>query len=328
MPPHQQVTGAMKRVAPKRLAWLAVSLVSLGAVAWWAKGQHAPKMPTNASGASWLAASLAAYALALALRGWRWHRILLLARVPHKRADAFWLMPVAYMGNTVLPLRGGEFLRISLLASRATVRVREVLGTVIAERILDVATLAVVFAVLTLSGVDGAPTGKIAAYIAAGLVLLAAAGLVGYLMLRRRGRFDSFEARARPYTSAARLFAHPAGIPLAGMSGLIWVLEGTTVMLVGRSLGIHLGLLAAMLTNVIASLASAIPAGPAFVGTYDGGILLGLHAAKMYGSDATGFLLLVRAVVFIPVTIVGLIVLVTRYGGLRRNRHASPAVET
>jgi hypothetical protein len=307
----------------KRAAWIAVSLVSLGAVVWWATRQQAPKMPTSAEGASWLAASLAAYALALVLRGWRWHRILSLSRVPHERADAFWLMPVAYMGNTVLPLRGGEVLRISLLSSRAGARVREVLGTVIAERILDVATLAVVFAVLTLAGVDGAPTGKIAAYIAVGLVILAAAGLVGYLWLRRRGRFDAFATKIRPYASASKLFAHPSGIPLAGVSGLIWVLEGVTVMLVGRSLGIHLGLLSALLTNVIASLASAIPAGPGFVGTYDGGVLLALHAANVQGGAATGFLLLLRAVVFIPVTIVGLVVLVVRYGGLRRNRGAT-----
>jgi len=190
-----------------------------------------------------------------------------------------------------------------------------------------VATLAVIFVALTLSGVDGAPTGKTVAWVAAGLVLLGAVALVGYLMLRRRGRFASFAARARPYTSASKLFVHPAGIPLAGISGLIWLLEGTTVMLVGRSLGIHFGLLAALLTNVIAALASAIPAGPAFAGTYDSGVLLGLHAAKVNGSAATGFLLLVRAVVFIPVTIVGLIVLVVRYGGLRRNRAATVAAD-
>jgi uncharacterized membrane protein YbhN (UPF0104 family) len=311
----------------KRVIWIVVSLISLGAVVWWATRQQAPQMPTNATGASWLAASVGAYGLALVLRGWRWHRILRLSRIPHQRADAFLLMLVAYMGNTVLPLRGGEVLRISLLASRASARVREVLGTVIAERTLDVATLAVIFVVLTLTGVDGAPTGKIAAYVAAGLVLLAAVGLVGYLALRRRGRFDAFATKIRPYASASKLFAHPEGITLAGASGLIWLLEGTTVLLVGRSLGIHLGLLAALLTNVIASLFSALPAGPGYAGSYDAGILLGLHAARVYSGAATGFLLLVRAVVFIPVTIVGLVVLVMRYGGLRRNRAASLAVE-
>jgi uncharacterized membrane protein YbhN (UPF0104 family) len=314
----------MKRPAAKRLVWIVVSIVSLGAVVWWATRQHAPKMPTSAVAVGWLAASLGAYGLAIVLRGWRWHRILNLSRIPHERADAFWLMPVTYMGNTVLPLRGGEILRISLMSKRAHAGVREVTGTVIAERILDVATLAVLFAVLTWSGVDGAPTGKIAAYLAAGCVLLAAALLFVYLLLRRRGRFDTFAGRIRPYAHGSRLFAHAEGWKLAGMSGLIWLLEGVTVMLVGRSLGIHLDLLAALLTNVIATLFSAVPAGPAYAGSYDAGILLGLHAASVNGAVALGFLLLVRFIVFVPVTIVGLFVLVLRYGGLRRNRASTP----
>ena len=315
----------MKRAA-KKLAWIVVSIVSLGAVVWWATRQHAPKMPTSTAGAAWLAASLGVYGLAIVLRGWRWHRILNLSRIPHERADAFWLIPVTYMGNTVLPLRGGEVLRITLMSKRANAGVREVLGTVIAERILDVATLAVLFAVLTWTGVDGAPTGKIAAYVAATCVLLTAALLFAYLLLRRRGRFDTFADRVRPYAHASRLFAHAEGFTLSGVSGVIWLLEGATVMLVGRSLGIHLGLLPALLTNVIATLASAIPAGPGFVGTYDGGILLGLHAAGVTGGAATGFLILVRFIVFVPVTIVGLVVLVVRYGGLRRNRGSTHLV--
>jgi uncharacterized protein (TIRG00374 family) len=319
----------MKLAVPRKLVWIVVSVVSVGAVVWWATRQHAPKMPTSAASAGWLVASLGVYALAIFLRGWRWDRILTLSRIPHERADAFWLIPVTYMGNTVLPLRGGEILRISLMSKRAHARVREVLGTVIAERILDVTTLAVLFVVLTWTGIDGAPTGKIAAYFAAALLVFGALLLFVYLLLRRRGRFDTFAGRIRPYAHASRLFAHAEGWTLAGMSGLIWLLEGATVMLVGRSVGIHLDLLAALLTNVIATLFSAVPAGPAYAGSYDAGILLGLHAANVNGAAALGFLLLVRFIVFVPVTIVGLVVLVVRYGGLRRNRSSTHlAVET
>lgn len=318
----------MSRAAATKLVWIAVSLVSLAAVGWWATKQHAPTMPTTAAGAAWLVAALGAYGAALALRGWRWHRILKLARIPHERADAFWLIPVTFMGNAVLPLRGGEVLRISLLSSRTTAGAREVVGSVIAERILDVATLAVIFVVLTWTGVDGAPTGQAAAHVAAGLVVVAALALVGYLVLRRRGRFDAFAAWIRPFTRASRLFVHPEGLPLAGLSVLIWLLEGATVMLVGRSLGIQLGMLPALLTNVIASLFSALPAGPGYAGSYDAGILLGLHAASVNGGLAVGFLLLIRAVVFVPVTLVGLVVLVVRYGGLRRSASIPVGVES
>jgi hypothetical protein len=99
-------------------------------------------------------------------------------------------------------------------------------------------------------------------------------------------------------------------------------------MLVGRSLGIQLGMLPALLTNVIASLFSALPAGPGYAGSYDAGILLGLHASHVNGGLAVGFLLLIRAVVFVPVTLVGLVVLVVRYGGLRRSGSIPVPVES
>lgn len=306
----------------RRALWIVISLISLGAVVWWASRQHAPRMPTSAAGASWLVASLGVYAVALVLRGWRWHRIMALARIPHKRADAFLLMLVAYMGNTVLPVRGGEVLRISILGSRTSARVREIVGSVIAERVLDIATLAVIFAVLTWEGVAGAPTGTLAADLAAAALVAAALLLLMYLALRRRGRFESFATRVRPFAVASKLFIRPDGIPLAGVSGVIWLLEGLTLLFVGRSLGLHLTILEALLTNVIASLFSALPAGPGYAGSYDAGILLGLHASKVMGGAAVGFLLLARFVVFVPVTLVGLVILVARYGGLRRRRTA------
>ena len=302
----------------KRAIWILVSVLSLGAVVWWASRQQAPQLPTSAVGASWLAASLGVYAVALALRGWRWHRIMILAGIPHRRADAFRLTLVAYMGNTVLPARGGEVLRVSIMGTRTSARLREVVGSVIAERLLDFATVAAIFVVLTWEGVAGAPTGRLSADIAAGVIAAAAVALMAYLSLRRRGRFHSFAARVRPFARASRIFARPEGIPLAGVSVVIWVLEATTLLLVGRSLGLHLSALDALLTTVIASLFTALPAGPGYAGSYDAGVLLALHASGIAGSDAVGFLLLARFVVFVPVTLVGLVILVARYGGLRR----------
>ena len=81
-------------------------------------------------------------ACTLALRGWRWHRVMALrTAIPHRRRDALGLTLVAYMGNNVLPARGGEVLKIGILGARTTARRREILGTVIAERLLDAAVL-------------------------------------------------------------------------------------------------------------------------------------------------------------------------------------------
>jgi hypothetical protein len=69
--------------------------------------------------------------------------------IQHRRTDAYGLVAVGYLGNTVLPARGGEVFRIFLLSERSTALKREVLGSIVAERLLDATAL--VFAALSLS---------------------------------------------------------------------------------------------------------------------------------------------------------------------------------
>ena len=76
-----------------------------------------------------------------------------------------------------------------------------------------------------------------------------------------------------------------------------------------------------------AAIALSVGVGASAIASFIG-ILLGLHAAQVYGGLAVGFLLLIRAVVFVPVTIVGLVVLVVRYGGLRRSASIPVPVES
>jgi uncharacterized membrane protein YbhN (UPF0104 family) len=304
----------------KRAAWIVVSLLSLGAVAWWTSHQHEPQMPTGADGAFWLVASLAVYATALALRGWRWHRIMVLSGIPHRRADAFGLTLVAYMGNTVLPARGGEVLRVAIMKKRSPAGLPEIVGSVIAERLFDLVALGAMFAVLTWEGVAGAPAGRLAADIAAAAIAAAAAGLALYLALRRRGHFEAFAARVRPFVRASKLLTRPEGVRLLVMSLAIWLLEGLTLLLVGNALALHLSVVEALLTAVIAALASSLPAGPGYAGSYDAGVLVALRASGIAGGSAIGFLLLARFVVFVPVTVAGVWVFLTRYGELRLRR--------
>lgn len=308
-----------------RVLQIAASVISLGAVAWWIARQDAPHFPGSASGWLWLVAALACYAVGLTLRGWRWHRIMRLAHIPHARADAYGLTLVGYMGNNVLPARGGELLRIALLGARTTARRREVLGSIVAERLLDAAVLAALFAVMTWAGVGGAPAGQAPALGAALALVAGGATLAGYLALRRRGRFERFAERVRPVARASKIFARPQGLPLAALSTVIWLLDGVTLLLIGHGLGRELALVDAGLIVVLASLAAAIPAAPGYAGTFDAGMVLGLEAAGITGGAGVGILLLARAVMFVPVTLVGLGVLVARYGGFAAGRRRLPS---
>jgi uncharacterized membrane protein YbhN (UPF0104 family) len=300
-----------------------VSLVSLAAVAWWISGQESPRLPSSSAGYAWLALAFAVICVNFALRGWRWHRIMLSAGVVHRRRDAYGLTLVGYMGNNVLPARGGEFMKVGLLGERTPARRREVLGTVIVERVLDVGVLLALFAGLTWAGVNDAPGGGGAAIAAVAALAGAGIGLAAYLRLRRRGRFDRFAALIRPVAGACRLLARPQGIALALLSLTIWCLDGLTFMLIARSVGFELDPLASAGVIVLASLAAAIPAAPGYVGTFDAGMLLGLRAAGVDGGDAVGVLLLARFLFFVPVTVVGLGTLMFGYGGLQGRRRVS-----
>jgi uncharacterized membrane protein YbhN (UPF0104 family) len=300
-----------------------VSVLSLAAVVVWVLRQDSPELPHTTHGFLWLCASLGLSAVTLTLRGWRWHRVMRIADVDHQAVDAYALTAVAYMGNNVLPARGGELLKVGILGSRSTSRRREILGSVVAERLFDAGALAVIFVVLTWAGVDGAPTGQRAAFIVAAVLVAAAAGLLAYMALRRRGRFERFATTIRPVAGGAKVFVRPAGLPLGAVSLVIWVLEGLNLVFIARSVSLHLSLLDGVLTTVLASLLAAVPAAPGYAGTFDAGLILGLNAAGAAGALAVGVLLLARFMFFVPVTIVGLILLIVRYGGLHlRERRA------
>jgi uncharacterized membrane protein YbhN (UPF0104 family) len=294
-----------------------VSIVSLGAVAWWISGQEAPRLPDSPTGWAWLGVAALVVAGNFTLRGLRWHFVMRHAGVPHRLRDALGLTLVGYMGNNVLPARGGELLKIGLLGQRTTARRREVLGTVIVERVLDAAVLAVLFVVLTWANVKGsAEAGATPALVAAALVA-AALGLAGYVRLRSRGRVDRFAAPIRPVAGAAKLFIRPAGVPLAALSLVIWCLDGLSFMLMASALDVELAFLPALAVIVLASLASAVPAAPGYLGTFDAALLVGLNAAGVEGGSAVGVLLLARFMYFVPVTIAGLGTLVVGYGASR-----------
>ena len=52
------------------------------------------------------------------------------------------------MGNNVLPARAGDAIRAVLMAPRAGTSIRTVIGTLLAERLLDIAVLVAIFVIV------------------------------------------------------------------------------------------------------------------------------------------------------------------------------------
>src|SRR3712207_1899224 len=92
--------------------------------------------------------AIACYGIATLVRAERWHWLLLDERARPSRADTYALTCVGYMGNNVLPARAGDAIRVVLMAPRAGTSKRTVVGTLLAERLLDVGLLVAVFVVV------------------------------------------------------------------------------------------------------------------------------------------------------------------------------------
>lgn len=306
----------------RRWLGLLVSALALLGFAWWAAHQEAPTIPTSAAALSKLGLGVLVYAAATVVRGWRWHVLLRRSGVEHHAADAYALVPVGYMGNTILPARGGELLRVVLLAARSPARKREIAGAILAERLLDALVLAGLFVLLTLARIGGSPAGDWPAVAAAvGLALVGAAAIAA-LRLGHSPRFAALVERVRPVARASVLLFRPVGALLALATAGVWLLEGIVFTLVGGALGLGVSLLEGVFLVVLSSFFALIPAAPAYAGTFDAAIVFGLKALKITGGAAFSFALLVRAVLFVPITVVGLVLVVARYGGWRAVRAA------
>ena len=304
--------------ASRRLVGPTVSVVSLSAVVWWALHQQAPRWPTGAPRLLLLALAVLLYACVTGVRGVRWYAILRRAGVRASMVDTQALIVVGYMGNTVLPARGGELLRLFFMGERTGCSRVTILGTIVAERLLDILALLLLLAVVTATGgLDVSRLGLTAAIV---LLVLALVLLAGW-WLSRTGRLRGLSGRVASLTLASRNLLSGQGVILLLLTAVVWVGEGCIYWLVGRALELHLDLMQGCFLVALTSLAATIPAAPGYVGTYDAAIQFGLGTLHVHGGRSVAFGLLVRLVIFVPVTVVGLILMAFRYGGLSSLRH-------
>lgn len=315
------------------LTWLgiAISIASVAGVIWWATSQEPPSLPGTAGELAALGASIALYALNTALRAERWRFILIRSDAPTRRRDAYGLTTVGYMGNNVLPARAGDIMRIVLMAPRAGTSKRGVVGSLFAERVLDVAIIVPLFAVLAATLADAVELPTLSTPLAFALAtslagaLLAALAFV-YFQPQLIARLRAF---ARPISRALVELASRHGALMVGLSAIIWVVEVAVWWAAAGAAGLTLGALDAFYLVALAGIFSLIPSGPGYAGTQDTAIIIGAKAVGASGAAALSYLLMIRFILLVPITLVGLVVLLAGYGGFdrlgrRRVEAASP----
>lgn len=315
---------AIRRQRALTLLGAAISIAALAGVVIWALHQDAPTWPDSPAKLAVLAAAIAVYLGGCAARAERWLVLLHHNGVRPVRADVYGLVAVGYLGNNVLPARAGDALRVVFLAPRAQTDARTVIGTIVAERVLDVVLLVGLFVVLAygvLGGIDTPSAGRFAfaALIVFGLVALAA---VAALVLRRRGHLRRVVDFLAPMTAATRRMRGRHGVVLLAWSALVWALEWGAWWLTADAIDLHLAVLDVGYLMGLATIFVLVPSGPGYVGTFDAALIFGLRALGRSGHATLSYLLLLRFVIAVPITLLGLIALAARFGGVARMRAA------
>ncbi|HEV2057789.1 MAG TPA: lysylphosphatidylglycerol synthase transmembrane domain-containing protein [Solirubrobacteraceae bacterium] len=298
------------------------SVVCLVALVLWATQQEAPTLPTAPRPLAELGGAVAFYLVGCAVRAERWHELLRYNGAQPRRADAYGLLAVGNLGNNVLPARAGDALRVVLIAPRANTDARTAIGTIVAERVLDVVVLLGLFVVLAygvLGGIDAPAAGRLlfATLLVAALLVAAAAAA---WVLHRRAHLTRVLAFVMPMAKATRRLRSNHGLRLLGLTLVVWALEWVAWWLTARAAGLDLAVLEVGYLMGLASVFVLLPSGPGYVGTFDAAIAFGVRALGHSGAQALSYLLLLRFVVTVPITLIGLVVLVTRYGGVGRVR--------
>src|SRR5215211_6901071 len=302
-----------------------VSLVALAAVVLWAGKQESPHIPTGADTIAWLIAAVGLYVLATLVRAERWHQILEHTGVQTKRTDCYALTTVGYMGNNVLPARAGEALRVMLLSPRCDASKRTLISSIVAERVLDVIALLTIFVVTVYAVLNTAnvlPTNRPVLVTAIGVLLLLAAA-VAIWVLRKHRFFERIRDWLRPLADSPRALLSPWGLVLLAVTFLLWAIEGSVYWAVAQAIEMDISISGALYRVALTNFVAALPAAPGSIGTFDAAVAWGADKLGAAGSVALSYVILIRFVLYVPITLVGLVVLVTRYGGWSRLRSST-----
>ena len=316
------------RVAPKTLlrgiVGIAVSVIAvllvLGSVDV-AGTADALRMASPA----WLAIVGGLVAIDILLRAVRWRQLLAPIRRIGMVAVLDYLL-IGYLANNVLPARVGELVRCHYLGDREGISRSTVVGTVVVDRIVDLAVAVSIAAgavlVLSIRGVVASAV-VVGAALGALLVVALALGVAAHRLPGAKHVGDLVAAWPRVGDAVRKLrvglavAANPRVLlEVVALSVLSWTAGLLVFAAAGQALGVELTISQAALMATGVTLVAALPTGPAAVGTFE---LASIQFGMAFGIDTERALALgiIAHVAIFMLTSVGGIIALVRVGPMR-----------
>ncbi len=291
--------------------WLALRNVKLGDLLAALSGAHW----------GWLVPMAAIVYLDLFVRGARWRVLLSRARPNAPVLELTRLEAIGLGVNNVLPSRLGELVRGVLAARRLKMSAFAALASVVVERALDVAALLTIFIIASglAPGFVPASYRLAAEFLLAGaigaLVVLAFAETAvapGGILERLLRRWPKVHSLVEQLALGAAVLRDPAAaLQAGGWSLALWSIDAGVYWAGARALGLG-GIMdypRSVLALSWAGASSAIPAAPGAIGTFEEIVKKLVVEFGASPEQALAYALVCHMVMYLIVTVTGLILL-------------------
>ncbi len=279
------------------------------------------------------ALALALYYVSFAFRGLRWRLLAKNAgledgpdtRLPSALRCAT-LIVAGWFVNSIAWLRLGDAYRAYLFSRESRTGFSWSLGTVLAERVMDMATVAAIVAVsvLALALTADAPDARSLVFRAAAIAALMTVALAALVLAMKA--FGARLARLLPGRLESAFLSFRSGafgsfkqLPTLFALGLLgWLMEIARLGFVVQALGAEVGLPMLAIVALAHALLSTVPT-PGGMGVVEPGVT-GLLALSLARHDAVSIALVDRSITYLSVLVVGGLVLLLRQLATARSR--------
>jgi len=282
----------------------------------------------------WLGLLVAFIGIDLLTRALRW-RVLLSPVGAVAYRDSLASLLVGYLANNVLPARLGEFVRSHDLGERSGLSKSTILGTIVVERVMDTLVVVVIAAlaifVLSVRGVVASAV-LVGLAVTSLLVVGILVGLVAHRLpgadaasafINRWPRVHGLLVRLRAglaVTRSARVMSIALALTLVSWSCAVLGFASAA-----QSVGVEPTIGQAALLAAGVNLATAVPAAPGYVGTFELAAVTIAASVGIGRESALAFAVLLHAMSLLVTSLGGAAALLL--GGRRRSRGSAPAAE-
>jgi uncharacterized membrane protein YbhN (UPF0104 family) len=273
----------------------------------------------------YFAAAFVLYYAGMLLRGIRWRWMLVAADVEREdgaeipgTVQLTEIMLLSWFVNCLVPARLGDAYRSYVLKREAKISFSSSLGTILAERIVDLFVLVIMMVgagILTFHG-HSTPGQAEQAYMAAGaLVVIGLVAVLGLWFSRHYiERFVPERWRVqfgRLHDSLFACLRRPGRY--ISISAVIWVMDGARLLLVAKSLGVTLTAATGTFVALMSSMLTTLPITPAGLGVVETAMIVVLKWVDVTPSLATSTALMDRIITYWSLILIGLILYIRRF---------------